>query len=293
MERDAARARSISEIHWQPWRPATSRETDPHRLFNMHRSEHIQAHITLRGTLAEAWQWARPHVEEWCAAENDKLLSVMRGDDEVLFRENRYEQPVLSYAKLAELVPSSRDVPFIASGETFLFGTFRFKPWRMNATDQFVVQLVLGGQSPDDAMFARVTAICDEAMANGLAYSALVASHHDAPGEKTAWEDITVTDDHPLKMVSWHERHLRGIDKRIWLSAEHAALVDLTALANHATVSSIGSGIAITVPDDRPRSTLAPLEELLRDLLPHETTIDTWKRDAEQASQAQQGQAAG
>ncbi len=271
------------QIHWRPWRPATATEhTDDHRLFAMHRSEHVQAHITLRGTLAEAWRWARPHVEAWCADQNDRGLHVLRGDDEVVHRESRHDGDALSYDKVLELLPGTRDVPFQAAGENFLFGTFRFKPWRMYGSDELVVELVLGGSTPDasnEALLARLSAICDDAIASGHAYSALVAQHHYRPDEKTAWEDVTATDDHPLKMISWHQHHLRGIDKRMWLSADHTALIDRAAVAEHATVTPVGAGLRITVPDDQPRRTLAPLEELLRPLLPHAETIDAWKRE--------------
>lgn len=273
------------QIMWRPWRPATAREhTDDHRLFDMHRCEHVQAHITLRAPLAAAWRWARSHVERWCAAEGDNFLHVMRGDDEVVLRESLHERDALSYTAVGELVPDARDVPFQAAGQKFLFGTFRFKPWRFYASDQLVVQLVLGGASHDEdnaAQFARLTAICDDAMEQGIAYSAVVAAHHHVPGEKTAWEDITATDDHPLKTVSWHARHLRGIDKRMWLSAEHVALVDRAALARHATITPVGAGIRLNVPDDQPRRTLAPLEQLLLELLPHARTIDAWKAERE------------
>ncbi len=236
-------------VMWKPWRPTTTLDhVDSHKLFNMHRREHAHLHLALRGTLADAWVWARPHVEAWAVAHEDICLRVRR-DYDVVLAENRYDQETLSYDKIGELFPSTRTLPFQASGNSFLFGTYAFVAPRMDPREELVTNLVLGARCADGdqaATFARLTAIADDSLARNLVYSGVLSTNVFAPSEKSGWEDITAPSDDPLKLVRWHETHVRGLDKRMWFSAEHAALVDRDALARHATVTSVGTGCVST-----------------------------------------------
>ena len=283
VETDGGRGTGTLDLRvmWRPWRPASALDhVGDHALFGMHRCEHVHAHITLRGSLAEAWSWARPHLEAWAAAHDETLLRASRAHDVVL-AENLFESDRLSYDKVVDHVPADATVPFQVTGRTFLFGTFAYEPY--DSKEPLVVQLVLGARSPDEnnrAQLSLLSKIADEAIASGVAYSALVSSHTSMPSEKTAWEEISAPSEDPLKLARWHATHLRGVDKRMWLSAEHAAQIDRAAVARHATVTTVGAGLRIDVEDDRPRRTLAPLEELLAPLLPSRQSMEAWQRPA-------------
>lgn len=265
VESGASRAETSMDlvVMWKPWRPRSAPRVDDGRLFSMHRSEHVYAHVTLRDMPAAAWAWARPHVEAWARAHGDQALRVSC-DDRVI----RHDHENPSWDRVAELLPVN-NVPFQVAGKTFLFGTFAYPPYGVDPAERLVVQLVLGARSPDaeDAQnLAQLSAIADQAIEHGLAYSALVGMYQYRPEETTPWESVIGTD-RSVALASWHETHLRGIDKRIWMAAEHAARIDRVALARHATLTELGRGLRVTVADEAPRRALAPLEELLGVLL--------------------------
>ncbi|APR85962.1 Hypothetical protein A7982_11311 [Minicystis rosea] len=128
-------------VMWKPWRPSAALEhVDDFQLFAMHRQEHVSAHIAFSGSLAEAWAWARPHVEAWRAAHGDGHLRVSR-DQEVLIHEHQ-EEGELPFDRVAALVPGPTTT-FQVAGKSYLFGTFGYAPWRMDPREQLVAELVL------------------------------------------------------------------------------------------------------------------------------------------------------
>jgi hypothetical protein len=265
-------------VMWKPWRPSVAHaHLDDATLFAMHRREHASAHITLRGSLAEAWAWARPHVEAWSAARGDGNLRVERDHEVVLFERAEESRP--PFDRVSDFLPGPA-TPFQAAGASYLFGTFGYAPWRMDPREQLVVELVLAAYHPegDDADdLARLEAICDDAIRSGVAYSALVEQHQHRPDDKTRWEGITAGgNDGPLKIAAWHETHIRGIDRRIWMSASHAARFDRAALPEYVTVTELGGGLRLTVGDDRTRHELEPLVGALGALVPCAPEIDRW-----------------
>ncbi|MFT3770381.1 MAG: hypothetical protein QM820_33555 [Minicystis sp.] len=274
-------------VSWKPWRPSVAEaHVDDHTLFAMHRREHASAHITLRGPLAEAWAWARPHVEAWSAAHGDGHLRVSR-DHEVLLLEHA-EEGAPPFDRVAGSIPGPT-VPFQVAGTSYLFGTFGFAPWRMDPREQLVVELVLAAYDPESdgaGDLARLEAICDDAICTGVAYSALVEQHQYRPDDKTRWESIAVRDDGPLKVAVWHETHIRGIDKRIWMSASHAARFDRAALPDYVTVTDLGRGLRLQVSDDRMRRDLEPLVAALGALVPSGPETARWAAERAAALRA-------
>ncbi|MDC0721150.1 hypothetical protein [Nannocystis bainbridge] len=274
-------------VLWKPWRPSlTLGSIDDYALFAMHRSEHVSAHITLRGSLAEAWAWASRHVEAWRTAHGDGNLRIERDGEVVVHAREEAGAPPLD--RVPEFMPGPTS-PFQVAGATYLFGTFGYAPWAMDPRDQLVVQLMLAAydrvndHAPD---IARLTAICDEAIRCGAAYSALLEQHQSRPNDTTRWEDITLGgNDAPLKLAAWHETHIRGIDRRIWLSAGHAARLDRARLPDYITVTELGGGVRLEMPDDRRRSELEPLIAALGALVPCAPEADRWA--AERASEPQ------
>ncbi|PCC68711.1 hypothetical protein SAMN02745121_07407 [Nannocystis exedens] len=286
-------SRSTGELElmvmWQPWRPSATREhVDTHTLFLMHRREHVSAHVTLRGSLAEAWAWARPHVEAWSAAHEDEFLRVLRDDEVVLHERTEGSRP--PFDRVAALFPGPT-TPFQVKGGSYLFGTFGYAPWQMDPRDRLVVELVLAGADPECEHaedLRRLEAICDEAIRAGVSTSALVEMHRYRPDDKTRWEHITVRDDGPLKLAAWHETHVRGVDRRLWMSADHAARLDRAALPDSFTVTELGGGIRLQMSDDRPRRELEPLVAALGSLVPSTPEVERWvaERAAPPASTA-------
>lgn len=276
IESGGARAEGafVVAVMWRPWRPRSAPpQVSDDELFDMHRAEHVQAHITLRGDLRAQWEWARPHVEAWAEAHGETALRVVC-DDEVVLHESLDEytdepQPPLPWDKVAGLL-TDRDVSFQVAGRRFLFGTFSY-PWQgRDRSDPLVRQLVLGAPTGDSesALLAEASAIADDAFQRGIAHSALVGLHRYAPTDRTAWETAIAANESAMAQERWHTKHLRGVDKRIWLSRAHAALIDRSELARHATVTEVGAGLRLTVPDDTPRRQLEPLEVVLASLLP-------------------------
>lgn len=263
------------QVMWKPWRPSLALDhVDDHTLFHMHHCEHASAHITLRGSLAEAWAWARPRVEAWSAARGDGDLHVTRGG-EVLLRE-RAEEGAPPFARVAGLIPGPATTSFQAAGRSYKFGTFAHAPWRMDPREQLVVQLVLATDAPE-ADLAGFAEICDEAIRAGAAHSALVEHHLHRPDDETRWEDITIGgDDGAIKLAAWHETHLRGVDKQIWMSANHAARLDRAALPDHIAVTELGSGLRLEMPEGRRRSELEPLVAALGALVPSRAEVERW-----------------
>jgi hypothetical protein len=268
-------------VMWKPWRPSTTIEhVDDHKLFQLHRCEHSALHIALRGSLADAWAWARPHVEAWTAATGERFLNVQRGDAIVLDANTTDDEP-LPWQRVAEHFPNSR-TPLQARGSTFKFGTCAYASWGMDPRESLAVQLVLSAENPDEDSadnLARMTAIADDAIARGVAHSAHLCEQHYVSDERTSWEEITASDDAPLKLAAWHETHIRGLNKRIWMSAEHAARIDRHALARHATITDLGRGIRVNVDATKPRRELEPLVTILAPILPSTTTIERFKTE--------------
>lgn len=272
-------------VMWKPWRPSLAhRHVDNPTLFAMHRREYASAHITLRGSLAEAWAWARPHVEAWSADHGDGNLRVSR-DHEVMLAEHA-EEGRPPFDRVAGFMPGPT-TPFQVAGTSYLFGTFNHAPWRMDPREQLVVQLVLVAHDPeaDGAEdLARLEAICDEAIRSGVACSALAEQNRYRADDTTRWEGIAVAGDNgPLRIAAWHETHIRGIDKRIWMSASHAARFDRAALPDHITVTELGRGLRLQMGEDRSRRDLEPLVAALGALVPSAPEIERWA--AERAAQ--------
>lgn len=274
-------------VMWKPWRPSlTQSSIDDYALYAMHHREHVSAHITLRGSLADAWAWASRHVEAWRTAHGDGNLRVERDHEVVVLEREEEGAPALD--RVGEFIPGPT-TSFQVAGATYLFGTFGYAPWRMDPRDQLVVQLVLAAhdrQAEHAADIARLAAICDDAIRSGVAYSALLELHRYRPGETTRWEGITLGgNDGPLKLAAWHETHIRGIDRRIWMSASHAARLDRARLPDHITVTELGGGLRLEMSDDHRRSELEPLIAVLGALVPCAPEVERWA--AERASESQ------
>jgi hypothetical protein len=268
-------------IMWKPWRPSVAgAHVDDHALFAMHRRDHVSATIALRGPLAEAWAFARPHIEAWSAAHEDRILRVER-DGEVVLLEHP-EEGAPPFDRVAALIPGPT-TPFQIQGASYVFGTTRHAPWRMDLRDQLAVQLVLSARDPaceHTADLARLEALCDEAIRAGLASSALVELHQHRAGERTRWEEVAVGgDDTALRLAAWQDTHARGIDKRIWLSPSLAARLDRAALPEHVAVTDLGGGLRLQVRDDRPRRDLEPLIAALGPLVPTTAEVARWSAE--------------
>ena len=271
----------------KPWRPSpTQRNVDSHALFAMHRREHVSAHITLRGSLADAWAWASWHVEAWRTAHGDGNLRIERDHEVVLYEREEAGAPPLD--RVTEFMPGPTSL-FQVAGSTYLFGTFGYAPRPMDPREQLVVQLVLAAydrETEHAADIPRLVAICDDAIRSGAAYSALLELHQYLPDNTTRWESITLgANDQPLKIAAWHETHIRGIDRRIWMSAGHAARFDRARLPDHITVTELGGGLRLEMADDRGRSELEPLVAALGALVPSAPEAERWA--AERASEPQ------
>lgn len=93
---------------------------------------------------------------------------------------------------------------------------------------------------------------------------------------KTRWEELCTRDDGPLKLASWQSTHVRGIDKRLWLSNELAAHIDRAKLPDYATLTPLGQGVRLQVPDTRMRMELEPLISALGTLVPTEAEVERW-----------------
>lgn len=260
-------------VMWKPWRPSVALDhVSNSQLFAMHRRDLAIAYISLRGSLAEAWAWARPHIETWSRTDNQHMLHVMR-DFDVLLQEEYDPDKELPFAKIAPLF-GSPTTPFRAAGKSWLFGTHSYAPGRMDPREQLAVSLVL---ATDQNQLADLEAICDEAIAKGLAHSALVVHQQSRPEYNTSFEQIAVRDDDPLRLAAWHETHVRGVDKRIWLSAELAAGLDRGALPDYATITPVGNGLRVQIPDERMRAELEPLIAALGPLVPTQAEVERWK----------------
>lgn len=262
-------------VMWRPWRPSVvGPHIDQHTLLAMHRLEHASAHLTLRGSLEEAWAWARPRLEAWAAARGDHLLRVTRAGEVLLA-----EDAAPHFDRVASLLPGPA-MPFQVSGATYLFGTFAFAPFRMAPGDELVAQLILSSRDPACAhteTLPHLEALCDEAIRDGAAHSAILEQNQYRAGDKTRWEHVAVPGaDDPLKLASWHATHLRGVDKRLWMSQAHASLLDRGALPEHVTVTDLGRGLRLQMSDDRPRADLEPLLAALGPLVPASREVERW-----------------
>jgi hypothetical protein len=265
-------------VNWKPWRPSvTAEHVDDCQLFAMHRKEHAIAHVALRGSLADAWLWARPHVEAWAAAHGDPSVRVMRAFEVLLESSDEAAiGPMLD--RVSAFVPDGA-TPFQVTGRRWSFGTATFAPYRMDARDQLAVHLVLSAYSPEGEngeAIAQLEAICDDAIARGAAHSALVYQHQHRPDATTPFEKIAVHNGEPTELSAWHETHVRGVDKRIWLSAALAAGLDRANVPEYVSITSVGSGLRLQMADDRPRSDLEAVIAALGPLVPSQSEADRW-----------------
>lgn len=246
-----ATARGSDELAVQimprPYRPRAAVDRDPYALFQMHRREHVYGFVTFRVPLRDAWVWARPHAIAWAQRHGDRPpAEAMTGE-----------------------LPAARTL--VIESPSFRFGTM--VPIR-DRDEPLAVELVLRARArADDAtpQLDQLATICDAALRDGVAWSAIVGEQGDLPGEVTGWELVTLTHRDPARFASWHATHVRGLDARIWMSGEHAARIDRAAVARHATVEAVGSGYRISMPPGATRSAFAPIEQLLAHLLPHST----------------------
>lgn len=281
VESGGVTSRSAVELAvlWPPWRPSVvAPRTDAYTLFAMHRSEHLSAHITLRGGLAEAWAWARPRVETWAAAQGDRQLRVARAHEVLRSEENARGATPLD--EVAALLPDAC-TPFQVDGASYRFGTFAYAPHRPRAGDALVVQLVLSSFDPEGvhaAALADLEALCDEAIRDGVAHSALLEMNQHRPDDKTHWERVAVPGgDDPLKVAAWHASHVRGVDRHLWLSTPLASHIDHAALPAHVAVTDLGRGVRLKVRDGIPRAALEPLVVALGALVPTQQEVERWE----------------
>jgi hypothetical protein len=85
----------------------------------------------------------------------------------------------------------------------------------------------------------------------------------------TAFEQISLgAHSDVVRCARWHADHVRGVDKRIWLSAEQLALLDRSKLPDYASVTPVGAGVRVQIPDDRMRVELEPVIAALGSLVP-------------------------
>jgi hypothetical protein len=215
-------------------------------------------------------------------ASGERYLRVLRDGDVVLDERTAIEPGAdapLPWDRVSGHFPDAH-TPLQVRGAGYRFGTCSFAPRDMDPRESLAVQLVLWGESGDDdgaALLATLGAIADDAIARGAAHSAVLAEQQYVPEEQTAWEEITVRDDTPLRLAAWHETHVRGLDKRIGMSAEHARRVDRAAIARHAEVTDLGRGIRITIDPERPRRDLEPLIAVLGPLLPSDASVEAFE----------------
>jgi hypothetical protein len=261
----------------KPWRPSSANlRASNSELFSLHRKEHAIAYITLRGSLADAWTWARPHAEAWARERADDALHIMQ-DFNVVSQGHYDDRIPFDTIAPAFAGPST---PFRAAGKSWRFGTTTHAPSQMEPHERLAVSLVLFAYDPvndHSAALAKLEAICDDAIARNVAYSALVVEQQYQPDDTTTgFESICVRDDDPIRVEAWHTTHVRGVDKRVWLSAEHAALLDRAALPDYVTVTPIGRGLRLQVPDDRRRAELEPLITALGALVPTQAEVERW-----------------
>jgi hypothetical protein len=266
-------------VMWKPWRPSVARAgVDDSALFALHRKEHPIAYITLRGSLAEAWAWARPRIEAWAAEHDDRELRVMR-NLEVMHRAEAAEGQRVALGPVAPAMPGPTTT-FCAQGRTWMFGTASDAPYRMDPREQLAVHLVLFVFNPSTdnaAHLRRFEAICDEAVSEDAACSALVVEQQYRPDPNTTgFEGIAVGDGDPIRIAAWHAQHLRGVDKRIWLSAALVPHLDRAKLPDYAAVTAVGRGLRIQIPDSRTRTELEPLIAALGTLVPTQAEIERW-----------------
>ncbi len=263
-------------VCWKPWRPSCANEhASNSQLFSLHRKEHAIAYITLRGSLADAWAWARPHVEAWAHDRADGGLHIMQ-DFNVLSQGHHDEHVPFDTIAPAFTGPTT---PFRAAGKTWLFGTTSHAPWQMDTRERLAVSLALSvfDRTTDKAeAIATLESICDDAIARNVAYSALVVRQQYAPDTTTGFESVCVTDDSPIRLEAWHATHVRGVDRRVWLSAEHIPLLDRASLPDYVTVTPIGRGLRLQVPDERKRAELEPLISALGPLVPTQSEVERW-----------------
>jgi hypothetical protein len=149
----------------------------------------------------------------------------------------------------------------------------------MAPDDELAIQLVLMAYNPqtdNDPLLAALEAICDEAIASGVAYSAVVYEHQYRPDTTTRFEEISIGDSDLLKLAAWHEAHVRAVDKRLWLSPTHAALLDRTVLPDYVTVTPVGPGLRLRVVDGHTRADLEPLIAALGPLVPSQAEAERW-----------------
>ena len=92
---------------------------------------------------------------------------------------------------------------------------------------------------------------------------------------------MAVTDTAPLELVAWHATHIRGLNKRIWMSAEHAARIDRAALAAvpGVEVTDLGRGLRVVFDVEAPRREMEALIPILGPLLPSHATIEQFKTE--------------
>lgn len=244
------------KIQWLPWRPSVAREgVSNFELFAMHRKEHAIAHVALRGPIADAWAWVRSRIERWAVGS----MRIVRDWDVVA------TDPTLD--EVAAKLPSERTQAFQVAGQRWLFGTARVASYQLNQGDELALQLVVTAYDPRcEHDLGPLVALCDDALATGVAYSAVVYHHQYQPDTKTAFEAIALRDEDPAKLDAWQASHVRGVDKRMWLSAPLAA--QLGPLPSYITTTPIGTGIRLEMPDNRPRSDLEPLITALGPLVP-------------------------
>ncbi|MEP6865979.1 MAG: hypothetical protein ABJE66_35495 [Deltaproteobacteria bacterium] len=266
------------QVMWKPWRPSVALDlVDNHQLFAMHRGDHVIANIALRGSLAEAWGWARPYVERWGAARGDVQLHIMR-KREVLVHEHGLAAGEVPYDRVAEHFGDA-STTFEAAGASWLFGTESFPPFELDPREQLAIQLVLfayNPQTPNDRLLVELEAICNAAMEEGVAHSALVYQHQYRPDATTSFEEIAVRDSDPIRIAAWHETHVRGVDKRLWLSSAQVGRLDRAMLPDHVTVTPVGRGLRLEMSDERRRAELEPVIAALGSLVPTQAEAERW-----------------
>lgn len=96
------------------------------------------------------------------------------------------------------------------------------------------------------------------------------------PEITTAFEQLALRDDTVTKLAAWHETHVRGVDRRLWLSTELAQRLERQKLPSYAVVTDLGRGLRLQVPNDRRRAELEPLIAALGPLVPSEAEAARW-----------------
>ncbi|UJR86818.1 hypothetical protein [Sandaracinus amylolyticus] len=259
-----------TRVSWQPHRPRRTLDVARDRdLYAMHLMTRRFGTVSFAGSLADAWAWARPHVERWCDRVQGSWWATIGTRIVAHDREGAIAAIAGGPAEWATL-----HAPGV------MFGCFGSEPGRVFDGQEPVVVLTLHEpiDGEDDASSLR--GILDDAMRSGVGLGALMASWENAPthNDATIWEKVAVGHSDALRYRSWHVERVRGLDHDgVWLGATHLARVRLAALPDFVEVERLGPAVRLTVPRARRRAELRAIEDVLDAVMPSRDAAEAWE----------------